>query len=289
MGMIDVQADETAVFEGMSRDSTQAIKRWVMDEMNMRMILVGRAADFISNLDDQQKAVEKHCSEEVDRVGLIIADLNKTKEDVKSLFDEIKAKMDDNDVKMQVVPDLTKKLDEKAEQIQTLYAETQKYAVKSDASMKENETKVSDLHEKTRVFADKITGDLEATKIGIKAKMDEIYVWSDGYAGRIEAMVKGGDFKYERGTSTQKPKFDKKDVSVWQIPVGVSKPDFRHWADNVDLQLEAVHNFVFPDLVLEKVKRLPNEVTRESLAQIVEQINDEHREKKRREHIARTH
>ena len=113
---------------------------------------------------------------------------NKTKEDVKGLFDEIKAKMDDNDVKMQVVPDLTQKLDEKTEQIQTLFTETQKYAVKSDASMKENETKVSDLHEKTRVFADKITGDLEATKIGIKAKMDEIYVWSDGYAGRIEAI-----------------------------------------------------------------------------------------------------
>ena len=52
--------------------------------------------------------------------------------------------------------------------------------------------------------------------------------------------MKSGDFKFERGHSAQKAKFDKKEVSVWQIPAGVGKPDFRHWADSVDLQLRAV-------------------------------------------------
>ena len=104
--MIDIQPLDAA-FEGVSRETTEAIKAWVMDQLNARMELVGRAADFINNLDVQQRAVEQHCTEQVERVGTIIADLNKTKEDVKGLFDEIKAKMDDNDVKMQVVPDLT--------------------------------------------------------------------------------------------------------------------------------------------------------------------------------------
>jgi hypothetical protein len=286
--MIDVQPLDA--FVGVSRETTEAIKSWVMDQLNARMELVGRAADFINSLDAQKKAVEQHCTEEVERVVVIIADLNKTKEDVKGLSDDIKAKMDDNDVKMQVVPDLTQKLDVKTEQIQTLFNETQKYALKSDASLKENEDKVTELHAKTRVFAEKITGDLENTKVGLLAQTtklrDDIVVWSDGYAGKIEAMVKGGDFKYQRGTSTQKAKFDKKEVSVWQIPAGVSKPDFRHWADSVDLQLEAVHHFVFPDLVLEKVKRLTSEVTEASLAQIIAKINEEHKMKEGAKRLA---
>jgi hypothetical protein len=66
----------------------------------------------------------------------------------------------------------------------------------------------------------------------------------------------------------------------------VSKPDFRHWADSVDLQLEAVHNFVFPDLVLEKVKRLTSEVTEASLGQIIAKINEEHKKKEGAKRVA---
>ena len=77
-------------------------------------------------------------------------------------------------------------------------------------------------------------------------------------------------------SAAQKAKLDKKEVSVWQIPAGVSKPDFRHWADSVDLQLEAVHGFAYPDLVLERVKHLTSEVTATSLGQIIAKINEEH-------------
>ena len=56
-------------------------------------------------------------------------------------------------------------------------------------------------------------------------------------------------------------KLDKKVVSAWKLADGVSKPDFRHCADSVDLQLEAVHGFACPGPVLEKVKQLTSEVT----------------------------
>ena len=65
-------------------------------------------------------------------------------------------------------------------------------------------------------------------------------------------MFKSGDFKFERGSSAPVAKFDKKEVSVWKLADGVSKPDFRHWVDFVDLQLEAIHGFAYPDLVLHR-------------------------------------
>ena len=48
--MIDIQPADAA-FEGISRETTEAIKAWMMGELNARMELVGRAADFINNLD----------------------------------------------------------------------------------------------------------------------------------------------------------------------------------------------------------------------------------------------
>ena len=51
--------------------------------------------------------------------------------------------------------------------------------------------------------------------------------------------------------------------------------------DSVDIQLEAIHGFVYPDFVFEKIKRLPIEVTSEALVQVIKEINDEHRKKAR--------
>ena len=122
-GMIDIQPADAA-FAGISRESTEAIKHWVMDQLNMRMELVGRAANYITNLEAHQKGVEQHCTEEVGRVSVILADLNKTKEDVKGLFEEIKVKIDSNDQSLQTIPELTQKLNDKTEQIDELFKKT---------------------------------------------------------------------------------------------------------------------------------------------------------------------
>ena len=70
---------------------------------------------------------------------------------------------------------------------------------------------------------------------------------------------------------------DKKEVSVWKLSGNVSKPDFRHRLDSIDLQLVAIHSFSCPDLVLEKVNRLSTEVTSAALFQIIEEVDEEHR------------
>ena len=91
--------------------------------------------------------------------------------------------------------------------------------------------------------------------------------------------MQSGNFSAEgaRGVAAQSSsKIDKKEESVWKLSDNVSKPDFRHWLDSVDLQLEAMNGFAYPDLVLEKVKRLPTEVAAQALENIIADINEEH-------------
>ena len=132
--MIDIQP-LGAAFEGVSRETTEAIKSWVMGEINARMTIAGRAADFMMKLDERRQELEVHANEQneqVERVNLVVMDLNKTKEDVKGLFAQTEAKVAEVDQKLLSVPELTQKLDEKTEQIDTLFKETQKFAVMSE-------------------------------------------------------------------------------------------------------------------------------------------------------------
>ena len=124
-----------------------------MSEVNSRMTIAGRAADFMMTLDVKRQELEQHANEQVERVSVIIMDLNKTKEDVKDVFKNIEAKVAEIDQKLLTVPELTQKLDEKTEQIDTLFKETQRFAVKSEQDL-------IVLNQKTADFATKITGDL---------------------------------------------------------------------------------------------------------------------------------
>ena len=74
-------------------------------------------------------------------------------------------------------------------------------------------------------------------------------------------------------------------MRVWKLVDGVSKPDFCHWSDSIDIQLEATHGFVYPDLVFEKIKRMPTEVTPMLLLKAIEEINIDHKKKLRAEKI----
>jgi ABC-type transporter Mla subunit MlaD len=171
--MIDIQPLDAA-FEGASRETTEAIKSWVMDQLNARMELVGRAADYLNSLDIKRLALEQHANEQVDRVNTVVADLQVTKDDVKKLFEEIKLKMDTVDVQLQSVPELTQKLNEKTVQIDELFKKTDSLLKEKTEQIQANETKVNDLfekteqfYEKTRVSFEKVIDDLETTKGGI--------------------------------------------------------------------------------------------------------------------------
>ena len=148
------------------------------------------------------------------------------------------------------------------------------------------DAKVNELHAKTKLFADQNIAAIIRIKSNMGTQSDKLRTdvtnWSSDYAKKIEAMVQSGNFSYEgtKGvTSNTAGQIDKKEVSVWKVSDNVSKPDFRHWLDSVDLQLEAIHGFVCPDLVLDKVKRLPTEVTAQAPENIIVDSNAEHKKK----------
>ena len=64
--------------EGTNQQSRDAIKAWVMNEIQMRMNLAGRAVDFMNNLDTEQQRVVQHANEQVERVNVIVTDINTT-------------------------------------------------------------------------------------------------------------------------------------------------------------------------------------------------------------------
>ena len=47
------------------------------------------------------------------------------------------------------------------------------------------------------------------------------------------------------------PSVDKKDVTVWKLPEQVTKQEFRHWLDTIDTNLDAVHRFKYPKVMLD--------------------------------------
>jgi hypothetical protein len=54
---------------------------------------------------------------------------------------------------------------------------------------------------------------------------------------------------------------DKKEVAVWKLPEDVTKVQYRHWSNAVDIQLEAVHAWIGADFVLNRIKRCKEPMT----------------------------
>ena len=67
----------------------------------------------------------------------------------------------------------------------------------------------------------------------------------------------------------------KKKVAVWKLQDGVSKPDFRHWLDTIDSNLDAVHHFQYPEIVLDKLRRFDKDVTAANWRDIIDQANED--------------
>ena len=53
---------------------------------------------------------------------------------------------------------------------------------------------------------------------------------------------------------------DKKEISVWKLADSATRPDFRHWCDTIDSNLDAVHHLPYPEILLDKVRRSKTEI-----------------------------
>ena len=66
---------------------------------------------------------------------------------------------------------------------------------------------------------------------------------------------------------------DKKEVQVCKLGEKVEKADFRHCLDAIDLQLEAIHQFKHPELILKKIRMSEDVIDDSMLNEIREQVN----------------
>ena len=60
------------------------------------------------------------------------------------------------------------------------------------------------------------------------------------------------------GSVATLPSIDKKEAAIRKLVDQVSKADFRHWADALDIQLDVVHHLTYAEIVLGKARRQTN-------------------------------
>ena len=53
-------------------------------------------------------------------------------------------------------------------------------------------------------------------------------------------------------------------MAVWKLPEDVTKVQYRHWPNAVDIQFEAVHGWSCSDYILNRVKSCPDPMTAET-------------------------
>ena len=61
---------------------------------------------------------------------------------------------------------------------------------------------------------------------------------------------------------------------MWKFLDEVTKAKLCHWADSVDVQLEALRGFEFPDIVLNTVRRSETEISDVSLKTMIESVSE---------------
>ena len=111
-------------------------------------------------------------------------------------------------------------------------------------------------------------------KDSIEALRNHIEFWATGFEKKMERKVGSGDFgRGERPESSKGMRMDKKEVQVWKLADKVEKTDFRHWLDAIDVQLEAVHQFKYPELILKRVRMCEEEITDDVHNEIRELVN----------------
>ena len=248
------------------------------------MEMIGRAGTFVDQIDKKQKDVMSQIEFESGRMNERVMEINVLKATVENVAASASSQFDP------VIGNF-KEFADAARAENSAGAGANKEAM---AKAEEVRAQVNEFFEKTRTTFDIHEKSLAELNKGFNAEVvtlrQGVYDWSVKYADEVKQMVQSGNFStnFDHKPAANLAKHDKKELSVWKLPDNVSKPDFRHWLDTVDIQLEAIHGFQYPDLVLERIKRLPNEVTGELLSQVITKINDEHREKKRKEHIEKT-
>ena len=83
-----------ATFADMSQAQTEAIQRWTMDQLDTRMVMIGRAATFVENIDQKANALAAQIEVEDGRMGERVVEINRLQAVVQGIADVTSAKFD---------------------------------------------------------------------------------------------------------------------------------------------------------------------------------------------------
>ena len=121
----------------------------------------------------------------------------------------------------------------------------------------------------------------------VQAARDDMSAWAEQHKVTVMTMLQqagsGGSMDQGKGQGQGQgqaqggkgPSIDKKEVSVWKLPDQVTKQEFRHWLDAVDTYLSAAQTFEYPEVVLDRVRRHPDEVNQSNWAAVMTSANAE--------------
>ena len=101
-------------------------------------------------------------------------------------------------------------------------------------------------------FADNTRIAAVATEQKIRTELDE---WAGKFRSDILGLYRdscslpSGPPVIGHSSAGKQASVDRKEIAIWKLADAVSKPDFRHWLEIVDTNLEAVHNFRYPEIM----------------------------------------
>ena len=250
--------------EGVTQDVQDYIEKQLAAREEKILGIILRGGTFVDQIKQQQDAMTAEFNVQIGRVNDQVAESNTIRDAVQKIFDNMNSHL----TEMQAThTEFHAKLNE-------LNAR----GLATEANSEKSKEKFENLVKNVGGFASEQRVEIEKAKdvqtTAINEMKKEMGDWSVKFMANIEGKVATGDFGKGEYKSSG-PKVDKKDAAIWKLANGVSKVDFRHWIDAVDVNLEAVHGFDKPDLVLNRVRRMPTEVTKESLRLCIKSMNEE--------------
>ena len=160
-----------ASFADSTPNQTAEIQCWALDELDKRMLFTGRAIEFVSNLDVEQKNIKNNVDIEVGRINSVVTEFNLVKDQFRAIHLTIKEKdseqhqkSDEQQKQQEVMKQQYQKLEELTDAaLKTMFSGTQEFALKS-------EQKLAELRRHTVEFGQKVVPDFDSAKRILSAR-----------------------------------------------------------------------------------------------------------------------
>ena len=103
----------------------------------------------------------------------------------------------------------------------------------------------------------------------------KLHTFAVGVKAEIEALNSGKGAGKGAGSEGKGSKggIDKKEVAVWKLLEDVTKVQYRHWPNAVNIHLEAVHGWSCFDYILNCVKRCPDSMNAEIFGRCLAEVS----------------